>query len=183
MKGIVFTEFMELVEARWGDEMSDDILDANPPSGGAYTAMGTYPHSELVALVVALAERTEVPADQLVQSFGQHLAGRFRVLYPSFFTACPDYFSFLESVHGYIHVEVHKLYPDAELPRFECHRPGPGQLLMKYSSARPFHQLALGLLEGTADLYGENVQIEVTDRSENGLTKADFLITALSGRS
>ncbi len=45
MKGVVFTEFIEMVEDQFSADMVDDIIDdAQPPSGGAYTAVGTYDH-------------------------------------------------------------------------------------------------------------------------------------------
>lgn len=49
MKGIVFVEFLEMVESTFSAEMADDIIDAcDLSSGGAYTSVGTYPHSEIV---------------------------------------------------------------------------------------------------------------------------------------
>ena len=53
MKGIVFSEFMDLVEEKFGWETIDELIEStNLPSGGSYTAVGTYPHSEIVSLVV-----------------------------------------------------------------------------------------------------------------------------------
>lgn len=35
MKGVVFTEFLEMVEARFSADLVDDVIDAaNLPSGG-----------------------------------------------------------------------------------------------------------------------------------------------------
>jgi hypothetical protein len=49
MKGMVFTEFLEMVEAKFSADMVDDIIsDSDLPNGGAYTSVGTYDHSELV---------------------------------------------------------------------------------------------------------------------------------------
>lgn len=43
MKGVVFTEFAQLVEANWGADMMDDIIDAvEPASGGAYCSVASY---------------------------------------------------------------------------------------------------------------------------------------------
>jgi len=43
MKGIVFTEFLELVENKFGLEMLDAIIEAsNLESEGVYTRIGTY---------------------------------------------------------------------------------------------------------------------------------------------
>ena len=59
MKGIVFTEFLELVEEKFGIEMVDEIITAsNLESGGAYTAVGTYKFVEMINLLTALSART-----------------------------------------------------------------------------------------------------------------------------
>ena len=48
MKGIVFTEFLDLVEAKFGAEVLEEMLDAaDLKSGGAYTAVGYYDHAEM----------------------------------------------------------------------------------------------------------------------------------------
>src|SRR5262245_47750387 len=86
MKGVVFTEFLDFVAKRYDDDMVDDIIDASHlPNGGAYTAVGTYDHSEMVALCTSLAERTGEPAADLVRAFGTHLSGTFAQGYPDFF--------------------------------------------------------------------------------------------------
>jgi len=78
MKGVVFTEFMDMVEQQFSVDMLDDIIeDAQLPSDGAYTAVGTYPHSEMVALVSALSARSGVAVTVLLRAFGEYLFGRF----------------------------------------------------------------------------------------------------------
>ncbi len=74
MKGIVFREFIDMVEASFGDEMVDTIIEAcDLESGGAYTAVGTYDHTELVQMVVALSGETGAPVPALVEAFGTYL--------------------------------------------------------------------------------------------------------------
>ena len=78
MKGIVFTEFSEMVEKMFGEEMLDDIIDSTQPkSGGAYTTVGTYDHAELVNMVVELNKRTEIPVPKLIYTFGEYLGVTF----------------------------------------------------------------------------------------------------------
>jgi len=85
VQGIVFTEFLDMVEDRFTPEVADRMITAAAvPSDGAYT----------------------------------------------------------------IHVEVRKLYPDAELPTFTCDTSTPGRLTMLYRSSRPFADLAEGLIAG-----------------------------------
>ena len=53
MKGIVFTEFLDMVEERFGYEVVDQIISESKLStDGIYTSVGTYPHSEIVKLLM-----------------------------------------------------------------------------------------------------------------------------------
>ncbi|OYT86460.1 MAG: hypothetical protein CFE46_16630 [Burkholderiales bacterium PBB6] len=165
MLGMVFTELMEMVEERFSPEVADAILQkAAPEHGGAYTAVGYYGHGEIVALVVALSELTGVPVPDLVQAFGEHLLGRFTQLYPQMFTQHSQLFDFLASIEPYIHVEVRKLYSNAQLPTFEVLSRNASQMHLLYSSPRKMESLALGLLLGAARHFGQPVQV----RSEPG---------------
>ena len=86
MKGIVFTEFLDMVESAYSADLVDDIIeDADLESGGVYTAVATYPHQEMVALVTALCQRTGLGMPDALKGFGHYLFGRFHALYPQFF--------------------------------------------------------------------------------------------------
>ena len=161
MKGVVFTEFLDFVAKRFGDDTVDDIIDASQlPSGGAYTAVGTYDHAEMVTLCTALAERTGTPTADLVRGFGGHLSGTFARGYPAFFARSASFFDFLESIEAHIHVEVRKLYPDAELPSFKIEERTSTRLVMEYRSPRRMSDLAEGLILGTARQFGVEARVQ-----------------------
>lgn len=169
MKGIVFTEFLEMVEEKFGFLVADQIVQQSSlPSGGSYTAVGTYPHSEMVSLVVSLSKATEVEVPVLLKTFGKHLFPRFAQGYGQFFKDVTDPFVFLESLENYIHVEVKKLYPDAELPSFDSHSPSADTLVMEYRSDRGMADFAEGLLEGCFDHFGQEVAISREDVDARG---------------
>jgi hypothetical protein len=159
MKGMMFTEFLEMVEERWSPELVDDLLEQVPlESGGRYTAVGTYSHHELLALVGALSERVGVPVPELVQDVGRHMFGRFARLYPHFFAGVDDAFEFLARVEGVIHVEVRKLYTDTALPTFDTDRRSDHMTLV-YRSERHLADLAHGLIEGCLAHFGQHATI------------------------
>lgn len=160
MKGIVFTEFLELLEQRYSFELVDDILsDVSPPSGGAYTAVGTYPHSEMVALINALCTRKNLALPDILKSFGLFLFGRFAHSHPTFLQGQHDAFEFLAGIERVIHAEVLKLYPDAELPHFEVEVHTPEQLVLVYESARQMQDLADGLIQGCLGHFACNATV------------------------
>lgn len=179
MKGIVFREFLEMVEETFGMDVADRIVEESElPSGGAYTSVATYDHREILTLVGKLHEQTQIPVPDLVRAFGRYMFQRFVVLYPAFFVGVPSAFAFLQRIDGIIHVEVRKLYPDAELPTFDCEPLGSDRLAMTYRSQRPFAELAEGLIQGCAEHYKEPISIERQDlEGPPGMTAARFLLT------
>jgi hypothetical protein len=177
MKGVVFTEFLEMVGSVFSEDMVDRIIEkANPASGGAYTAVGFYDHREIVAMVVALSETTGTPVPTLIKAFGRHLFVRFSETFPGFFEKVPDAFYFLSGIETRIHSEVRKLYPDAELPSFDCSRPAEDMMVLDYRSQRPFADLAEGLIEGCIAHFGGNVALRRQDRPDTGV-QARFTLT------
>lgn len=162
MKGVVFSEFIDLVEGQFSPAVADAMISAaGCASGGAYTAVGTYDHQELVRMVLALAEISDTPVAQLLRRFGRHLAGRFAQIYPAFFQGQPTLFDFLASVDAHIHVEVRKLYADAELPGFDVLARSDAGMTLAYRSSRHLADLAVGLVEGAACWYGDEVAVEL----------------------
>jgi hypothetical protein len=161
MKGMIFTEFLRLVEEKWDADMVDDIIDAcDLPSGGAYTAVGTYDHQEIVALVVELSKRSGVEVPDLLRVYGQHLFSKLALGYPQFVGKTDSVLDFLEGVENYIHVEVRKLYPDAELPSFETKRLEPQVLEMIYRSSRHLDDVCHGLIEGCITHFKKEGTVE-----------------------
>ena len=178
MKGVVFTEFLDMVEGLFSADMVDDIIeDSAVPSGGAYTSIGTYPHQEMVALIGALSQRSAMPVPDLLRAYGQHLFGRFYASYPSFFTDVHDALSFLAGIEDIIHAEVLKLYPDAELPRFEVELHDAQELRLLYKSKRHFEDLAEGLILGCIAHFGQAIAMRREAFGEGEQRKERFILT------
>jgi hypothetical protein len=156
MKGLVFTEFLEMVDARFSLEMGERILEMSAlPSGGIYTSVGTYDFQEMAALVGNLSNVTGIAIPTLLQEFGRHLFSRFLKSFPEFFEGVGSALEFLSRIDGYVHMEVRKLYPDAELPTFVCEQDGPDRLVMTYRSNRNVPDLAEGLIRASLEYYGK----------------------------
>ena len=176
MKGIVFTEFLHMVEVKFSPDMVDDIIAAaDLPNGGAYTAVGTYPHAELARLVGALSKRSNTPPEDLLKAYGHHVFGRFHHGFGAFFNGVRDSFQFLSSIQGVVHVEVQKLYPDAELPQFDTQQVSPTHLRMTYRSPRCLGDFAEGLLRGCINHFSESISIARRDEMNGHLVFFDLV--------
>ena len=178
MKGVVFTDFLEMVEGAHSHILDEQILaDADPESGGAYTAVGTYDYMELGSMGCHLGRRTDTPVPELLHTFGGYMFGRFLEGYPQFFEGETSPLDFLPKVDGYIHGEVRKLYPDAELPVFDSERPDAQTLIMTYESSRPLAQFAEGLIAAAIDHFEKPIDLVTEDLSDGKGTKARFTLT------
>jgi hypothetical protein len=171
MKGIVFTKLIEMVEETYSVDLAEEILEESElPSGGTYTAVGTYDHQEMVAILVTLSQKTGQPIPALLRAFGHYLFGQFAKLYPAFFVGVNHSIDFIARIENVIHVEVLKLYPDAQLPKFDVLEYTPNFLRIVYRSDRHLGDLAHGLIESCIEHFGEAgvVTLEREDLVEEG---------------
>ncbi|WP_114324740.1 heme NO-binding domain-containing protein [Candidatus Colwellia aromaticivorans] len=170
MKGIVFTEFFEMVEEQLGFELVDKLIDETElKTAGSYTSVGTYDHRELLALVSNLHKFTNIPVNELLENYGQYLFPRLADIAPELINKFENLFDLLLAVDSIIHVEVQKLYPDAELPKFTTASHKDNELKLIYSSCRPFAYLAKGLILGCAQYYDEQVSINIENMHKDTL--------------
>ncbi|MEL6534315.1 MAG: heme NO-binding domain-containing protein [Bacteroidota bacterium] len=176
MKGVVFTEFLEMVETKFGDEVLERIIDkANLPHNAEYTAVGSYPHHELVNLVLELSDESKVPMPDLLRAYGKHFFGVLGRSYAPMIADVKDGFELFQKLETYIHVEVRKLYPEAELPKFDTQWEGDS-LVMYYQSSRKLGDFAHGLIEGCLQHFDQQAEVTQYPQNEEG-TEVKFMLT------
>lgn len=177
MKGVVFTELLALVEDKYGLEMVDVILqNAALPSGGIYTAVGTYNFSEMLAILTQLSTKTRLSIDALLEVYAEHFFGVIETSYPGLLAQYSDPIELLSSIEDHIHVEVKKIYPDAELPTFTVIEKTENMLVMLYKSSRAMYSFGKGLMTKTFDYFKCKATIILEKLDEEG-TEVKFIIT------
>lgn len=176
MKGIVFTEFLDLVEDKFGLEMVDTIINAsNLESDGVYTSVGTYKFSEMLQLLNNLSKNTGISIDDLLLVYAEHFFDVLKESYPGLLSTYKDPIEMLSSIEDHIHVEVRKIYPDAELPTFEVLEKTDNTLVMIYKSSRAMHHFGLGLMNKTFEHFNSKATIVLDKLKEDG-TEVKFVI-------
>lgn len=159
MKGILFFEFLEFLENRIGETETQEIIDnADLKSNGAYSRVGFYDYQELIQLLTGAASQTGEPAEALLQAYAEHLFGVFKRDYSVFFENTHHAIDMLKTIDDHIHVEVKKLYPDAELPKFEYEEKGD-QLHLHYESPRPLAGVALALVNACLSCFDNKQEL------------------------
>lgn len=176
MKGIIFTEFLELVEQKFGLTMVDKIINqSNLESNGIYTAVGTYEFSEMLQLISHLSKNTDISVDDLLMVYAEHLFSVLIKSHPDLVNHYTDPMDLLASIENHIHVEVQKIYPDAQLPTFDLEERTQDKMVMVYKSDKALYMLGKGLMLETFKLFKIPATIEFEKLNDEG-TEVRFFI-------
>ena len=181
MKGIVFQEFILMVEDQFSVETADAMMTSSTlQTGGAYTCVGTYDHGEIVEMVGHLSAATGIAVPALLRTFGQSLFNSLTARYPQHLKNVTSTYELLSVLDNKIHVDVKKLYPDAELPTFEPSSADAGTMTLVYRSKRPFADLAEGMIAGAIAHFNESISMTRCDRPCADGAHTRFMLTRSS---
>lgn len=167
MKGIIFNLLERVVVDAHGEDVWDDLLDDAGVSG-AYTSLGNYPDEEIEAIVMAASRLTGLSRAEVLRWFGEQALPLMRDAYPALFTGHARSRDFVLSVNDIIHPEVRKLYPEASCPFFHVQAATGDGVRMEYRSDRNMAELAHGFVVGAAELFGDEVSVELESSQPGG---------------
>jgi hypothetical protein len=154
MKGIIFNLLESFIVDSWGEERFERIMSSCPlHTKTAFVGPGTYPDADLFALVARTTDELGVDTHTALRSFGRYALPRLAAKFDVFVRDHRHPKSFLCTVDSIIHVEVRKLFAQAEPPHIWHEDPAPDQLVLHYQSKRQLCALFEGLLDGTADYF------------------------------
>ncbi|MCW8090957.1 heme NO-binding domain-containing protein [Alteromonas sp. ASW11-130] len=167
MLGIVFTSLIDMLEEKVSPDFADDVLEeAALENEGAFTSVGYYSFSEMQKLVNVLVEKTDTPANKLLYDFGYYLFGKLALTHSQVLAGRHNILDVLNCLDDDIHVQVSKLYPDADLPQFSVLTRTETSIALKYHSTRELYTLAEGLMDGAADHFENKIRREVVKLDE-----------------
>ncbi len=161
MRGVIFTEMIEFVEDALGFEVADKMIEkAHLDNHGAFSQGGNYPFDQMVKMLTALSEITKKEPNELLYIFGRHLFSILVKLYGKDIKSAGNALDFIDSVEDYVHVEVKKLYPDADLPTFKTIEKSDDILILHYKSEKKLEAFAHGLIEACGEYFNEPFNVE-----------------------
>jgi hypothetical protein len=180
MKGVIFNLLASAVCDEHGEDMWDELLD-RAGLEGAWTSVGSYPHQDLLRVTAEAAAMWGWTQDDVIRWFGRAAIPRLAAAFPAFFAGHGSTFPFLRTLNDVHHLEVLKVYPDADLPVFAFDPPREDHVLtMRYSSARALCAFGEGLIRGAGDHFGEALSVEQPQCVHRGDDTCVLQITALT---
>ena len=163
MKGEIFNILEDFIVDNWGrdtfeeifEEVHDKLITKEP-----FVGPGTYPDSDFMAIVAQAVAKLGVTLEQAVHAFGVYTFPKLAEKMPDYVAPYKHPKDFLLTLHDVIHVEVKKLYPDAETPSFEYRDEKENELVMIYHSKRKLYNFVEGMFESVGSYYNTPIQYE-----------------------
>ena len=168
MKGFIFTNFLDFVEKSNGLEMVDQMLgECDLASEGVYSAFNSYEFDELVSLLTFVSKKTGIEPQVLLEAFGRfvfpYLIGKHSYIVEKYSNAI----ELIAVIESHIHIEVKKLYEDAELPTFSVVEKTQNSLTLIYTSSRGLTYFAIGLMRETLDFFKVKGKVSMVENYNN----------------
>ncbi|MAB82882.1 MAG: heme NO-binding protein [Phycisphaerae bacterium] len=175
MYGLINIAIKDLVTEDFGEEAWHRILSRAGLEGTEFILMDQYEDSVTYDLVGAAAEELDVPASQILQSFGAYWTKYTAVkgYGPLLDSAGKTFPEFLQNL-DLMHTRVGTMFPDFVPPSFECHNMTEHSLDLHYISEREgLEDLVIGLLHGLAERFELTLEI-IQDESKSEQTGASI---------
>ena len=170
MYGLINRAICALVTREFGEDAWTKISEAAGYGGVEFAGMDTYPDEVTYALVGAASETLDIPADQLLYTFGTFWTSyASEAGYLELLDMTGDSFEEFVSQLDDLHARIALIFPDLQPPSFEFEELSTGHGLLHYYTERPgLAPMVRGLLESLADRFSITVDIQLRDDQEGG---------------
>lgn len=177
MKGIVFTEFLEMTESKFGFVVADKIIvGADLQSNGVYTTVKSYNEDELFILIDKLSLEVKIPKSELMIYLGEKLYTSFLRDYSPRLLSLESSLSFPERLENYILLEVMRIYPKAKSTKIEINQLSSDSLVITYYVSNRIAELIEGIILGYISICKEEIGVNKRCVKVSGLDAYQFII-------
>jgi hypothetical protein len=165
MRGVIFQELKELVRVKLGGQAWTTLLSEAGVETTIYSAMGSYPDTELARLLAAFSNRLGRPIQDVLEDLGQFMVVRFYKFRPYLFDPKWDFLDAVEHIGDLVKqvASVQQPLPDEDVEQvvFSHKRDAPTRVTTLYSSPRMYCHLWKGCMKGFAQHF--EVDIAITE--------------------
>lgn len=177
MLGLIFTELQKYVNHKFDYSTWKLLLEKSDLTGKVYIPTQIYPDAEILGIVAAASEVTNMPGGTILEDFGKFLVPDLLRVFSA--SVNPEWktLDMLENIEGTIHRAVRQREPGATPPKLICKRTSPTSVEIIYSSPRKICFLAIGLIKGIIEHYQEHdLKISEPECMHKGATACVLVI-------
>jgi ribosomal protein S28E/S33 len=162
MHGSIFVLLKRFVENSYDYSTWINLLQKTGLAGSVYQMEEMYPTQELFAIVNKASELTGIPANDLLEQFGEFLVPDLLLIYNKYINPTWRTYDMLLNTEANMHSAVKRQDGRTNPPMLLVTKKGSRQLIVDYHSKRRMAGVAVGIIRGIAQYYHESDVVEVT---------------------
>lgn len=163
--GSIFFLLKKHINAEHAPGTWENLLKLSGASG-EYEITLSYPLQQIGSIVAAASQLTGVSPHNIQERFGEYLVPDLFKLYGSYLRPEWKTFDVLLHTEAVMHGAVRKLNSAANPPVLNVTRVNEKLLIIDYYSKRRMSALALGIIKGIANYFGESESINIKPMSD-----------------
>ncbi|SDC80936.1 heme NO-binding domain-containing protein [Geotoga petraea] len=166
MKGMVVGTWIDTWRKLFGDNLVDKAMNnVNIPTDKYFTPTEEVEDKKVYSMVDTISNGTGKTKEEILKEMGKKNINTFYSYYPNFFKR-EGLLSFLAAMND-VHKSLTKRIPGARPPRIDFDIESEKVAIVTYSSFRDMRYYFLGLLEGAADYFNDNMEYEILDQGSD----------------
>lgn len=182
MHGIIFKVVKDFVVEQYDRDAWTAILEEAGVGGKLYVPVSTYPDEEILAIVAAASELTEIDTPDLLQAVGEFALPDLMSTYGVHVDDEWSAIDLVANVETYIHTALReKQISTFTPPELTSERIGEDAALVVYDSERGLCDLATGLLRGVGEYYGEPLSVTERRCMQEGGPRCELVVRRAGG--
>jgi len=163
--GSIFFLLKKFVNNNFPENTWDLLKEKSGTSSITFSVTENYSIDFMNALIKNASEMTGKTEDNLKEQFGQYLVNDLFALYADYIKPEWRTFDVILNTEPVIHGAVRRLNSTANPPILHVHKVNDKLLVIDYHSRRKMASLAIGIIKGIANYYGESESIIITPMS------------------
>ena len=168
MKGTVVSTWLRTCRDLYGNEVINKSLKSvNWSENIVFTPLEDVNDTQIFSLIQTIADNVGTSINGLWQVIGENNLQKFSEDYPVFFKRV-NLYKFLDSLN-FIHSIIMKKIRGARPPKMHLEPISSNSIYFTYRSDRELFDYFLGLLNGSAKYFGENIEIKEVERKKGEL--------------
>lgn len=168
MKGTVVSTWLRTCRDLYGNEVINKSLKSvNWSENIVFTPLEDVNDTQIFSLIQTIADNVGTSVNGLWQVIGENNLQKFSEDYPVFFKRV-NLYKFLDSLN-FIHSIIMKKIRGARPPKMHLEPISSNSIYFTYRSDRELFDYFLGLLNGSAKYFGENIEIKEVERKKGEL--------------
>ncbi|AOT69731.1 heme NO-binding domain-containing protein [Geosporobacter ferrireducens] len=163
MKGTVVSTWIKSLEKLYGKEIIDRaVAKAGWETDRVITPLEDVPDQEPMAIIREVASAVGLSTEKVWREIGKSNIETFRTWFPSYFErfSLKSFLMMMDDVHS----QLTKMIKGANPPRLIAREIGEKTIEILYESKRGMFDYFLGLLEGSAAFFQEQIETEILEK-------------------